>query len=303
MYHGVAEDDFHGKFTLFDDFKLHLDLLERHFQLVSVQQIEDWLLHGATIPPNAVALTFDDGYRNLLDTAIPELLRRGHPATIFLCTLGFQDASRITWTDEVDCRMRSSPRLPDTLELPDAKIRLESLSPDTSARCVKEHLKTLSLESNNEAMVLIRETFPVDEREFLRCRLLAPSDLAGINDSGISIGGHTEYHEILSRLSAGNQREDIRLNYESIRRVLAGNGPTHLAYPNGKLPDIGTAARKAVEDAGYRLAFTTQEGFIRPDTDPLMIPRISAGFLGMYAPEAWISALPLRVWLHQARHR
>jgi peptidoglycan/xylan/chitin deacetylase (PgdA/CDA1 family) len=60
---------------------------------VSLQQVRDHYLHGATLPTGAVLITFDDGYRDNLANALPILQRHGYPAVIFV-PIGYLDGDR-----------------------------------------------------------------------------------------------------------------------------------------------------------------------------------------------------------------
>lgn len=63
----------------------HLNFLATHqYQVVDLNTSIDKLRQGNTLPEKAIAITFDDGYLNLMDVALPELFKRGLPATIFV---------------------------------------------------------------------------------------------------------------------------------------------------------------------------------------------------------------------------
>lgn len=66
------------------DFTNQLDWMQRHFDVVSLEEIQTRLRQGTNKP--AVAITFDDGYAENADFAIPELARRRLPATYFVST-------------------------------------------------------------------------------------------------------------------------------------------------------------------------------------------------------------------------
>jgi peptidoglycan/xylan/chitin deacetylase (PgdA/CDA1 family) len=53
---------------------------------VSASQIVDARTGGLPLPPNAIAVTFDDGFRDFAENALPELLRRKLPVTLFVTT-------------------------------------------------------------------------------------------------------------------------------------------------------------------------------------------------------------------------
>src|SRR5919204_3246305 len=61
-----------------------LTFLRRVANVVALPDALRALATGGALPPRAVALTFDDGYRDALQLAVPLLERLGLPATFFL---------------------------------------------------------------------------------------------------------------------------------------------------------------------------------------------------------------------------
>jgi peptidoglycan/xylan/chitin deacetylase (PgdA/CDA1 family) len=60
---------------------------------VSLPQVRDHYLDARPLPPGAVLITFDDGYRDNLENALPILHERGYPAVIFV-PIGFLEGDR-----------------------------------------------------------------------------------------------------------------------------------------------------------------------------------------------------------------
>lgn len=60
----------------------------RHFgyNVISLSQACRGLFHGAPLPPRPVVLSFDDGYRNFYEHALPVLARHRFPAVVFMIT-------------------------------------------------------------------------------------------------------------------------------------------------------------------------------------------------------------------------
>jgi peptidoglycan/xylan/chitin deacetylase (PgdA/CDA1 family) len=66
-------------------FKQHLQLLkEKHYNVISMEDYVCFHKRRQTLPPNAVVITFDDGYRSFYDHAYPLLKQQGYPATNFV---------------------------------------------------------------------------------------------------------------------------------------------------------------------------------------------------------------------------
>lgn len=72
-------------------FQADLDALESNgFHVISNRQFIGWLQHRNSVPPNAVLLTFDDGYQSMYTEALPILLRH-HMTGTFFVIVGRQD--------------------------------------------------------------------------------------------------------------------------------------------------------------------------------------------------------------------
>lgn len=86
-YHRVADlqSDPHGLAVSVEHFAQQLEVLQRLAQPLPLAQLVAHLKAG-TLPPRAVALTFDDGYADVLYQALPLLERYEIPATLFVVT-------------------------------------------------------------------------------------------------------------------------------------------------------------------------------------------------------------------------
>lgn len=82
------------------DFQAQMAYLHDHgYVTVSLYELLDALALGTPLPDNAVVLTFDDGYRTLLDYVLPVLQPYGYTGTVFVITQ-FMDEERpeyLTW--------------------------------------------------------------------------------------------------------------------------------------------------------------------------------------------------------------
>ncbi|WP_187274502.1 polysaccharide deacetylase family protein [Paenibacillus sp. N3.4] len=66
-------------------FKQHLlALKEKHYNVISIEDYACFHAQRKTLPPNAVVITFDDGYRSFYEKAYPLLKQMGYPATNFV---------------------------------------------------------------------------------------------------------------------------------------------------------------------------------------------------------------------------
>lgn len=104
-----------GLSTPVHDFEAHLDVLE-HWgaHVLALEEAAELLAVGA-LPPRAVALTFDDGYASVVETAWPLLRKRGMPASLFVVSDYLDGARTFAWdgdgTGHEESRLATSDEL------------------------------------------------------------------------------------------------------------------------------------------------------------------------------------------------
>jgi len=100
MYHkinDVPENSVTVPVGLFDEQMAQLGALG--YRPVSIDDVLAYYVDRVPLPPKAVLITFDDGYRDNLENAVPVLRRHGYPAVIFV-PIGYLDGSRPLPHDE-----------------------------------------------------------------------------------------------------------------------------------------------------------------------------------------------------------
>src|SRR6266508_1819174 len=100
MYHkvnDVPENSVTVPVSLFDEQMSQLG--ELGYTPVSLDDVLAYYADGAPLPDRAVLITFDDGYQDNLDNAVPVLQRHGYPAVVFV-PIGYLDGSRPLPHDE-----------------------------------------------------------------------------------------------------------------------------------------------------------------------------------------------------------
>jgi len=104
MYHGV-EDREGPLFVDRTTFAAHLDaVVASRLPVLTMSEIAD-RLRERRLPARAVALTFDDGFVSVVDSAVPLLVERGLRATVF-CVAG-----RLGGTNEWPTGLPGAPRV------------------------------------------------------------------------------------------------------------------------------------------------------------------------------------------------
>ena len=94
MYHKVNDLRPNPTTVPTEVFAEQMELLaELGYVPVSLERVRDHYLVGMPLPSGAVLITFDDGYRDNLENALPILRRHGYPAVVFV-PIGYLDDDR-----------------------------------------------------------------------------------------------------------------------------------------------------------------------------------------------------------------
>jgi peptidoglycan/xylan/chitin deacetylase (PgdA/CDA1 family) len=223
------------------------------------------------VPANALAITFDDGYRDNFTHAAPILARYGLPATVFLAS-GFIGTSEVPWFDRVALMFKKTSATSYwapwgervALESPGARV--------TALWGVVAYLKTLPDDQMRGVVTELRETLELAGEESFKGWMLTWDDVQALLGLGITVGAHTVSHPILSRLSPDRAWSEID---GSRAMITAGCGasPRAFAYPNGRADDYTREVVQMVRDAGFICALTTRFGVNTATTPPYELKR------------------------------
>ena len=206
-----------------------------------------------------VCFTFDDGYRDNLEHALPVFRRFRAPLTVF-ATAGFADRSHAPWwvaLERVIARERAlhwseagASRWFDVRSLA-AKRRVFSL---LSARFQRMTAAELSPRLDHLLTVHGLSVEEVAARE-----TCSWAELRALHDAGVEIGCHALSHPCLSRESDSVVRAELSSARRRIEAQL-GRGVRHLSYPYGKREHVGMREFVIARELGFASAVTTRAG-------------------------------------------
>ena len=236
-------------------------------------------LGDGSLPARAAALSFDDGYADNHDVALPLLRRHGLPCSFFVAT-GFLDGGRM-WNDTLieavrHCRL---PRL-DLRGLSDAEGEQlgEHALVDTASRraalsALIPRVKYLNPEARQACVDAIALRAEVEPASNL---MMTSAQVCALHAAGMQIGAHTVSHPILATLPRDAAAQEIQRSREALEAML-GERVGLFAYPNGKpgtdyLPDVHP---QLVRELGFDAAVSTQWAAARHGDDAFQIPRFT----------------------------
>lgn len=284
MYHRVAEvscsfsgtDEYTVRPTRFEQ---DLSVLDQAFDLVSIQDLLKGLDDPQDLPPRPVSITFDDGYRDTVENALPLLEQYDVPTSVFVTT-NFVDSERSP--DEFV--LTNQIRKRDRLMVPSSEgVREYDIGRPNQKRMRYEELKNR-----------LRDMIPGARRQFIE-DLLA---INGVNDRWarnkdhasmltweqcktlsehplITIGSHGVHHVPLSTWQSKEQRLRELTSSRDVIEEKIGREIHFYSYPYGV---CGAGMADEVQEAGYRGAFSTEPDLIHSSnrTQRFRLPRLDA---------------------------
>lgn len=258
------------------ELEAQLAVIRDHCTVVSLSDLRQ-LGRGKPLPPNPVLVTFDDGYRDNYDIAVPILRRAGIPATFFIPT-AFPDSGRLFWWDRVWLFMHRCRVERMDLDYPERVTLRPASDPGAAARFVCRSIKqTPGVELSRLWDQLEEKTKvtldPAEERSIASRVIMGWSEVKALRDSGMDVQSHSHEHMVLNTLTPTAAQQDLARSSSMLHDVL-GNDIYGVAYPVGY--EIAGQLRRAPKKASFELGFTLSTGFCQTGHyDPFNVPRIS----------------------------
>lgn len=282
-FHGVVERVEHPEIQVnhvdVESFSRIVELVRTRYEVVSLDDVAAALRGESRLPSRAAALTFDDGYRSVLELADPILAGHGLPYAVFVPSGLVDSGSRVpTYV------MRAALALTGetSVKLPGRRRAFKLRTPDERLRAAEhaaELLRTRPRPEADAALSELRALLP-DERWaevdalFGSEALLGWPELRSLARRGVIVGSHTRDHAVLH--DAQDERELVAQVHGSKAAIeeRVGVECRHFCFPYGHPRDVSRKAVESARSAGYRTAFMNVGGPVREGMEPLFLPRI-----------------------------
>ena len=269
----------------------------RGFAFVTLEEAARRLAEGG--PPFA-ALTFDDGYRDTRDIALPILERHAAPATVFFATGLIERTARLWWL-ELEEAIRRLDMLevrvgPAVLRLPARDAREKSAA---FAR-IYWTLRTLSEAQLLEAIEALAREAGVTSAVLAEPNFMTWEETAAFaRQPLIAIGAHSLTHRRLAQWPESAAREEMRGSKAALEKRL-GRPVEAFAYPVGDPTSAGAREFALAREEGFRVAVTTRPGLLFPEhaAYPTAWPRVSLNGLwqDLGHLDVLLSGAPFALW-------
>lgn len=264
LYHRVGSTQYNplGLSVSREHFLQHLEILKKISHPVSLKEIFEGKRSWGKMPS---ALTFDDGYRDNLTEALPELEKKGIPATVFVTT-GSVGSEKLFWWDQM--ALAEFPA--DEIVRECARMRcfeqaeIDKIISEVKQKSITNSLPDWKTFSQNELSKMARHPL-------------------------IEIGSHTVTHPCLAMCSV----EDIVRELADSKKILEnwiGHKIHSVSYPYGTRQDFNQDVLAVAKSSGYQLGCINEADLCRHNGDRFQIPRLLVRDQSGDEFERWLSA-------------
>jgi peptidoglycan/xylan/chitin deacetylase (PgdA/CDA1 family) len=268
------------------------------FDIVSLDEAVNRLAQSDGRP--FVALTFDDGYRDTVDFALPILERHQAPFAVYVAT-GFADRTGGMWWLELEEALRRAARV----EIVDGDLSLSA--PTGTPREKSEAFEQIywALRGGPETRLLdvvgrLAKQNQVDGAAIVDELCMDWAQIAELGRHPLAtIGAHTVSHKMLAKWPIEVARAEMLESKERIEAML-GRPVVHFAYPVGDSTSAGPREFALAQELGFASAVTTRPGMVFSGHRAHLtaLPRVSVNGnwqdIGYF--EVLMSGAPFALW-------
>ena len=260
--------------TPIDVFEAQMRFLSRRRNVIRLGDLLATLSREESPATGTVVITFDDGYRSVLERAAPILARYRLPFALYLAT-GLVSRRELPWIDLLFSSFNRRTR--HMLDLREAGLEPMNLrEPETVRRAyaaVENVLLVAQRKTRDELLAEIVSQLKPDRRPpRLTLNWDEVARLQG-HKPGVDLGVHTRNHVDLTACSPSVAQEEVASSMQDLEQALSLKA-LDFAFPYGR---SDTVSRAAVEMAGLRSAMVTDPpALVRVGSDILGLPRLVA---------------------------
>jgi peptidoglycan/xylan/chitin deacetylase (PgdA/CDA1 family) len=211
--------------------------------------------------------TFDDGYRDNRDFALPVMSEFEAPFTVYVASDFAQGTGRLWW---IALEMVIARASSVEIEIGDAAIRLDTSTPTAKQAAfdrLHDWMRGLPGEQDVQREIsALCARHGVDEAAICRELCMSWDELKPFADHPlVTIGAHSITHCNLAKQTEEIARHEMAISRARIEDMLQ-RPVTHLAYPYGDKRAAGPREFALAQAAGFKTAVTTRPGMIFPES-------------------------------------
>lgn len=286
FYHGVDHvNQFPSLHIAPDIFEQELKFISQRYEVICIDEYYQ-RFQEKKFSNKEIVITFDDGYKNNLTVAAPILQSFNLPFTVFVSAGHIESGNR--FPTFIARAIITAPML-NNIDIECIKFKSPLLNEQQRTKVfglISHTLKHSNIELINEiCQQLINNVSPETYQEL--CHLHSADAPLNWEEVRIlqtkyscTIGAHCMDHFICNNYQTYEQTRWQLIESKRLIEERTNKACHYMAYPNGIVHegDVSDHALKAVAEAKYRLAFTTENDRLLNNNNPYLMPRYAARF-------------------------
>ncbi|HVO63589.1 MAG TPA: polysaccharide deacetylase family protein [Terriglobales bacterium] len=277
MYHSVTdkpeaqEDSLGGIGHPTQMFRNHMESLAREYHPVNLEEIVRFIQGRGNLPRRSVAITFDDGYADNYEVALPILNRIGIPAAFYV-TVACVQKRILPWPARVRYALFTTRKT-------------DWVDPDGGQWTLRD--STMRRAAFDKACEYCSKKSGAEQDKFVAClesqletaliegpSMMTWDEVRAVAKQGHIIGSHTMTHPNMAHIDDEALNREFTESKQILERELA-SPVVHFSYPCPALQPHWTEQTVNLSRAcGYQSAVTTSGGTVRRDDNPLQLKRV-----------------------------
>ena len=256
-------------------FEAQMQYLRKHYRIVSLSELYAELQEGRKVEPT-IAITFDDGYKDLYAHAFPVLKKYQIPSTIYLIGQGME-TGEAPWYDRIFAALKFASVPVLEIELNELRSFLLSSQELRNAAAweIVCYLRSIQNSQRRTWCTEFERRYPIPPNE-ITSRILNWNQVQEMSCHGVDFGAHTMTHPSVSHLEGDEFTEEL-VNSRKLLESRLNKEIPDFAYPFGKDTDRSEISEQALRTAGYRSAVTTIDGYNSHGANPFQLRRFQIG--------------------------
>jgi peptidoglycan/xylan/chitin deacetylase (PgdA/CDA1 family) len=245
-------------------FAEHLDRFEHEYDVIDL----DGLLSNR-LPKRPLLITFDDGYRSVLDVAAPMLARRGLPAVVFV-SAAFLRPETLPLDNLLSALAAQHGAATVAASLTDGRTSGRDAGELVALSAGLPYAKRVAVGDELAAQ------YDIDQRE-LRARsglFLDAADLPALRAHGCEIGNHTASHLFCRALMNEADAHAELVEHKQQLERWTGAHVRAFSYPYGNKADATPFVERTLAENGHEATFLV-EARQNPPTTTRGVNRVS----------------------------
>lgn len=250
-------------------------VLEAGFEPIALDDVQGRLATPTDRP--FACFTFDDGYRDNRDHALPVFRRHSVPFTIYVPTDYADGAGDLWWLvlEEAIARLAKTE-----VTIAGRAYVFDTATDDSKTRAFHQIYWALRRIGEAEARAIVAALAieaGFDTSEHCRNLVMSWDELRDIaRDPLVTIGAHTKRHFALAKLDEASAHSEITESVARVEREI-GRPCRHFSYPYGEETSAGAREFQIARELGLATAVTTRKGLLHaPHASSLTaLPRLS----------------------------